>query len=180
MKASCFDFVSAAIMIPTLAISPRTLGTQSLRILEPFPVPLLALGGAQIPAAFDGCTPTEPTTHLQRQNVPPLPRHLILRMDALTLRPAAAPLLVSAPLVLSHRDIAAPYLECTYILSTVHCRDSPRRMRHGRVHILYRLHRKSPGGRLLRRHRFVRLGHPSNNTSGQTMTQPCSGSRSIA
>lgn len=68
MKASCLTFVSAA--IPTLAISPSKSWRTDARILEPFPVPPLALMPSVIPVAFDGWTPTEPTTHFQRQKSP--------------------------------------------------------------------------------------------------------------
>ncbi|KAK7193726.1 uncharacterized protein CC84DRAFT_1160042 [Paraphaeosphaeria sporulosa] len=80
-------------------------------------MPLLAFVASLIPVALDGCMPTEPTTHFQRQNSPTLPRQLILRMDALTLRPVFAPLPVTARLVLSHRDIATPYLESTHTVA---------------------------------------------------------------
>ncbi|KAL5458760.1 hypothetical protein PMIN06_003224 [Paraphaeosphaeria minitans] len=64
MKASCLTFVSV------LAISPRNLGTQSFRIWEPYPMPLLALDASLIPVVLDRCTPTEPTTHFQRRYPP--------------------------------------------------------------------------------------------------------------
>ncbi|KAF9740732.1 hypothetical protein PMIN01_00271 [Paraphaeosphaeria minitans] len=101
-------------------------------------------------------------------------------MDPLTLRPAFAPLPVSARLVLSHRDVATPHLESTHTVAIPLDECAVAAYTSCIIHTESHRPERCSGRTDLYDSGMIHCLHKPNHPSpAQAMTQPYSGSRSI-